>query len=135
MPVKVSTKQLSAEILKELSNYTDDVSEAVYESVGEIAKGAKKKLRAIKSVQGSRVWDEYPAGWTIKSVKGRNFREEKVWNEKHYRLTHLLENGHVIKNGTGRTYGNTRKFEHIGPVNDEAQQKLLEAVKEAIENA
>ena len=50
-------------------------------------------------------------------------------------LAHLLEHGHVVKNGTGRNNGRqkTREFKHIGPINEEAQKKLEEAVMEAIE--
>jgi len=131
--IKVSPNQLAKEILKELDTYTESVTEAVDAAVGEIAKESRKKLREVKSVQGSNVWHNYPKGWTIKSKKRKGRREETVWNSRYYRLTHLLENGHVIKNGTGRTYGRTRAFEHIGPINEQAQEKLLKAVQEAIE--
>ena len=131
--MKVKPNDLSKAILKELENYTENVSEAVDEAVGDIAMESRKKLQAIRSVEGSNVWRKYPRGWTIKSKKRKGNRTEIVWNSRYYQLTHLLENGHVIKNGTGRTYGRTRKFEHIGPINEEAQEKLLKAVQEAIE--
>ena len=133
MSVRVTTKNLASEILTELETYTEGVSEAADRAVGEVAKEAQKKLKATRSAQDSNIWRKYPLGWTIKSKKKKGRREEIVWNARHYRLTHLLENGHVIKNGTGRTYGRTRAFEHIAPVNKEAQEKLEQAIMEAIE--
>ena len=38
-------------------------------------------------------------------------------------------NGHVIKNGTGRTFGKTRAFPHIAPVNDWVQEELPKRVE------
>lgn len=133
MSARVTPNGLAKEILKELNQYTENVSEAVDEAVVDIAKESQRKLKAVRSVEGSNVWRKYPNGWTIKSKKRKGKREETVWNQRQYRLTHLLEHGHVIKNGTGRTYGRTRSFVHIGPINDEAQEKLLKAVQEAIE--
>ena len=133
MSARVKPNELSKAILKELDQYTENVSENVDAAVGEIAKDSRKRLRAVQNVKGSNIWYNYPRGWTIKSKKTKGQRTEIVWNSRYYRLTHLLEHGHVIKNGTGRTYGRTRAFEHIGPINDEAQEKLLKAVQEAIE--
>jgi hypothetical protein len=131
--VRVKPNELSKAVLKELDRYTENVSENVDKAVGEVAKESRKKLKAVQQVEKSNIWVNYPRGWTIKSKKSKRRRTETVWNAKHYRLTHLLENGHVIKNGTGRTYGRTNKFVHIGPINDEAQKKLEDAVMEAIE--
>lgn len=133
--VTIKPDQLAREILKNLDEYTDHVSEVVDEAVGKIAKESQKKLRATTGAAGSNVWDKYPTGWTTKQTRRRNFHKEEVWNAKHYRLTHLLENGHVVRNGTGRNNGRqkTREFKHIGPINDEAQKKLEEAVMEAVE--
>ena len=133
MSVRVTTKTLASEILKEMETYTESVSEAADKAVIKVAKEAQKKLKATRSVQGSNVWHKYPYGWATKSKKKKGRTEAVVHNRDHYRLTHLLENGHVIKNGTGRTYGRTRSFEHIGPVNEEAQKRLEEAIMEAIE--
>lgn len=134
--VTVKPDQLAREILKDLNEYTDNVRVHVDDAVGEVAKESQKKLRATTGAEGSNVWRKYPTGWTTKQTRRRNFHKEEVWNAKHYRLTHLLENGHVVRNGTGRNNGRqkTREFKHIGPINDEAQKRLEEKIKEAIEN-
>ena len=133
--VTVKPDQLAREILKNLDDYTDNVRVHVDDAVGEVAKESQKKLRATTGAEGSNVWRKYPTGWTIKSTRRKGYRKEEVWNAKHYRLTHLLEHGHVVKNGTGRNNGRqkTREFKHIGPINDKAQEELEKRIVEAIE--
>ena len=136
MSVKVRPNELSKAILTELNNYTENVSEKANDAVEDVAKESEKKLRAVRSVGESGTWNRYPRTWTTKMHKRKKQRTEAtVWNSRHYRLTHLLEHGHVVRNGTGRNNGRkeTRKFPHIGPINDEAQKKLEEAIMEAIE--
>ena len=133
--VTVKPGQLAREILKDLNEYTDNVRVHVDDAVGEVAKESQKKLRATTGAEGSNVWRKYPTGWTIKSTRRKGYRKEEVWNARHYRLTHLLEHGHVVKNGTGRNNGRqkTRAFKHIGPINDKAQEELEKRIVEAIE--
>ncbi|MBQ2627393.1 MAG: hypothetical protein IJG17_06355 [Eubacterium sp.] len=133
--VTIKPDQLAREILKDLNEYTDNVRVHVDDAVGEVAKESQKKLRATTGADGSNVWRKYPTGWTTKSTRRKGYRKEEVWNARHYRLTHLLEHGHVVKNGTGRNNGRqkTRAFKHIGPINDEAQEELEKRIVEAIE--
>lgn len=51
---------------------------------------------------------EYIQGWTYLMDEGKAV----VHNKKHYRLTHLLEYGHIIRNQFG-TYGKTDPRPHI----------------------
>ena len=133
--VTIKPDQLAREILKDLNDYTDNVRIKVDEAVGEIARESQKKLRATTGAEGSNVWRKYPTGWTTKSTRRKGYRKEEVWNARHYRLTHLLEHGHVVKNDTGRNNGRqkTRSFKHIGPINDKAQEELEKRIVEAIE--
>lgn len=50
-----------------------------------------------------------------------------VYNDHHYRLTHLLENGHVNRDGT-----RSRKFVHIAPANNKACREYERRVEDAI---
>lgn len=71
---------------------------------------------------------DYAKSWTydknqIKS--GRWIHSTVVYNKKHYRLTHLLENGHdLIRNG--KRYGYYKGNPHIKPARDVAEEKLFE---------
>lgn len=127
---EIKPDQLGKELLKILDTYTDEVSEKVSEAVQQTAKESAKTLRA--ATNGGR-WKNYPKGWTatVKQRKGQTTAE--VHNKTDYQLTHLLEHGHVIRNGTGRTYGRTREFVHILPVEEKAVDELEKRIKEAIE--
>lgn len=134
----VSVDDLGKEIIKELNRYTYEVEQKVADIVVDTGKQSAKELRATTQVNGSngkpsKVWNEYPRGWTTKNKKTRGKQISEVHNKEHYRLTHLLENGHVIKNGTGRTYGNTAKFVHIKPVEEKAVKEIEERIVKAIE--
>ena len=133
MSIKVKPDDLSKEILKQMEIYTEEVERKVAEAVIKVGDQTAKDLRTVNQVAGSNVWKNYPRGWSNQKKKTRGKQISEVHNRTEYRLTHLLEHGHVIKNGTGRTYGRTRSFEHIGPVNEEAQKRLEEAIMEAIE--
>ena len=107
--VTIKPDQLAREILKDLNDYSDNVRVKVDEAVGEIAKESQKKLRATTGAEGSNVWRKYPTGWTTKSTRRKGYRKEEVWNSRYYRLTHLLEKGHVLRRG-GRKIGDAAAF-------------------------
>jgi hypothetical protein len=54
-----------------------------------------------------------------------------IYNE-HPGLPHLLEYGHVSRNGTGRTYGEVPGHEHIQPVEEEMVRDFERKVVEAL---
>lgn len=126
---------LAAAISEVLKEYGDECYEVLSESVKETADEAMNKLRSVDhfapdgnpSGDYSKDWvvDEYPTSRLKASVV--------VHNEGHYRLTHLLENGHVSRNGTGRTFGKVPAYPHIGPINAWAQQELPRKVKEKLQ--
>lgn len=72
---------------------------------------------------------KYAKSWKVKTQRGSaGIDEVIVYNKDHYQLTHLLENGHVIKNAKGE-YGRTSPKKHIGPVNDWACDELPKEIE------
>ena len=107
-----------------LTDYTDEITKVVTEVITEVSEEAANELHSAGSFQGHK----YRAGWTSEVERRRLFNSATVYNKKHYRLTHLLEYGHATRNG-----GRTRESEHIAPINEEAQEKAVKKLKEAIE--
>ena len=107
-----------------LTDYTDDVVQVVTKVISEVAEESANELHSAGTFQGHK----YRAGWTSEVEQRRLFNSAVVYNKKHYRLTHLLEYGHAKVGG-----GRTRAFEHIAPINEEAQEKAVKKLKEAIE--
>ena len=50
-----------------------------------------------------------------------------VWNKTNYQLTHLLEFGHVTRNG-----GRTRALPHIRPIEEKYNVKFVDKLEKRI---
>ena len=128
---RIGILNLDSTINELLAKYGEEVYEVLDGSVDEVAEDAVNKLKGVSFASGT---GEYSASWTTdKESTGRFATKRIVHNEEHYRLTHLLEKGHVIKNGrsriTGKTYGNTRPIPHIAPVEEWAKAELPKLVE------
>lgn len=121
----VKTTKLTAAIMEELKNYSDEIAEQVdldVTAVGELA------VQRLKETSPKNI-GEYAKGWgvTVTNTKRGNKRVV-VHNKKHYRLTHLLEKGHAKSGGVGRT----RAQPHIEPVEEWAIDELPKRIAEDI---
>lgn len=78
----------------------------------------------------------YKESWTTSTLEEKGTLTVIVHNKK-WQLVHLLENGHLLKDGTGRVYGEVPAYEHVEPVQKHAEEKvnaLLEAYNGVIRN-
>ena len=125
--MKVNVDGFAIAIKDILDDYSEEVAEASEEAVIETAKEARKKLRqSSTAVYGS---GKYSRGWQYKVTKKAGTTKATVYNGgKHGSLSHLLENGHALRNG-GR-WNPPRK--HIQPVNDEMQEEFVRKVKDKL---
>lgn len=129
---KVSVDELSNVILEYLENFKDVTEEACESGVLTTAEEAVKDLRSAHPAGSGKYgsWDEYDSGWT-KRVSKMKTKEKGilavVYNEKHYRLTHLLEKGHALVGG-----GRTQAFPHIAPVEQKCEENLIKNIKKNI---
>ena len=114
-----------------ISDILEEYGEEVDENVGEIAEALGKKgaltLRRESKAKFPDGSGEYAQGWKSTTDQSRFSTVATIYNE-HYALPHLLEHGHVIRNGTGRVYGEVPGREHIAPVADE----LVEAFEKEV---
>lgn len=107
--------------VQELNGILDDYSKEVMGTVegcsSAIAKDTVKKLKRVRFHTGG----EYSKTWAVKEESGvLGSKSYIVYNKKNYRLTHLLEYGHVTRNGTKRT----RAIPHIKPMEEWVQNQL-----------
>lgn len=87
-------------------------------------KVSRKLGRTLRSTSPRRTGD-YASGWGVKVLDADTF---VVYNKKMPGLTHLLENGHVIRNKYG-TYGRAPAYKHIEPAADAAQEELIAEIE------
>ena len=117
---RIKPEDFAATVNKYLEEYAKDVDETMAKVVTETALEAEQKLHSAGDFNGTK----YKRSWDTQINRKRLYIEARVYNKKG-QLTHLLEHGHVLARG-GRVVGNTRPFEHIAPINDEAQKKVEE---------
>lgn len=125
---KVKIDELADEVMKYLTEYSDDVTETCKKVVDEIAEQTNSEIMHHCNFGGS--------GKYLKSFKlttsfedSRNKRVTWYVKSPHYRLTHLLEFGHITRNG-----GRTRAFPHVRYGDEFVKTNLPKKIKEAIEN-
>ena len=71
-------------------------------------------VKRLKSTSPKGATGRYAKSWKAKAQDGG----QVVYNEKHYRLTHLLENGHDIVSN-GKKVGHAKAQPHIKPAEQE----------------
>ena len=123
---RVTVDGLADAIQDILDQYANNVEDATAPVLKKAAQTARAELRATSPKRTGH----YAKGWQISASKdGLHYR---IYNGTDYRLTHLLEHGHVIRNGTKREYGFVPAREHIAPVEEKIMEQLPDAIKNAI---
>ena len=129
MSKSIGTDQLGEAIAKELTLYGENVIEA-------LKKEAKSSMdRLVKDTKATA-----PVGRRKKhyrdSIKSKKVSESDravlyVWyvDGADYRLSHLLENGHALRDG-----GRSRATHFIQNASDPILEEYLKAVEEVIKN-
>lgn len=117
---------LLVNINKVLAHYTSDVNMVIQSVVETTARDAAQKLRATspRAPGGG----EYAKSWAVKKERGRAVVYSRP---PHYRLTHLLENGHDIVRD-GKKIGHVDPQVHIKPVEEWTQEEIQKRLEEAL---
>ena len=132
---RVGPIDMSKAINEILDKYGDEVYKVMEECIDTVAEEAKNKLKEVNHFR-YEASGAYASSWVNEKLQGKPLTVSRaVHNVKHYRLTHLLEKGHVVRNGTSRNNGKQRTdaFPHIAPVNDWVNQELVQMVERKLE--
>ena len=128
----IKPSELGDAIAKTLKEWAGVTEEAVVKGLEESARKAAEKLQSASPAGAGRwgSWNDYNSGWDVKRESSNKTGKSSyiVHNSKHYQLTHLLENGHLLRNG-----GRAKAFVHIAPVAEEAEKELLETIQKHID--
>ena len=123
-PVAIKIDDLAKAVGAELEAYADEIAQTVKSSVEEVAQETVRDVKRRSPVDRG----DYRKSWTRTTVRETlHSIVISVYNRKHYRLTHLLENGHALVNG-----GRTKAQPHIAPAERDAERTLLQKVQEDI---
>lgn len=120
---KITTDQLGSLVSEILDDYAEEVADVVTDEITKAAKLAQTQIRNT----APKNHGNYARSWSYKNTEGKSrmkkyFIQGKVVYSKspHYRLAHLLENGHALRQG-----GRTRAFPHIAPAEQRAEDYLM----------
>ena len=121
---------LADDILRELQNYSEEVTEGIKEATGIVAKEVNTEIKS--HVTFKEPTGKYVKAFKIKKTEDSQYNRGYTWHVggDQYRLTHLLENGHAKKGG-----GRTQAFKHIAYGEELAIRRMEEITREVIENA
>lgn len=130
------TNMADMSVEKQVADILDTFSFKVEEVTEQAAKKAAQDTRDKLKSSSPRDKGEYAKSWV--ATKGGKYKGAKVsgyvvHNKDHYQLTHLLENGHIIRNQYG-TYGRVNGQVHIAPAEREGNKEFEELARKLIED-
>lgn len=126
MATKVEVNEMANEVVKWLTEYSEEVTEVAKEVVDKVAE------ECFDEVKNHITWKDkkYSQSFAINKSFDDKRNRRRTWYVKspHYRLTHLLEFGHVTRNG-----GRTKAYPHVKYGDEYVKNNFEREMKEAIE--
>ncbi len=120
--------QMSEAIARELQKYGTAVDADMKAAVKKTANTVKKEI-SVNAPKAIKNGGKYAKSWTATKMDEKSHTLKiVVHSKKYYRLAHLLENGHITRNG-----GRTRAYPHIKPAEEHGVELLKELMRKAIE--
>lgn len=121
----VPLDKMASEIAKTLTDWSQEVDDAMRVAVIEASAEAVRDLKR----NSPKDTGAYARDWTRSILTNSRFNlRYVVHNKHHYRLTHLLEDGHANARGGGRTPA----YPHIGLAEARAQDYLMEKARQEL---
>lgn len=111
-----------------ISQYSDELIQNLPDAVKE---SAQETVKELKSKAGSLFkGTKYPKSFKTKKKTGHNGTTTYTVYSTEYRIAHLLEHGHVVRNQTGKEYGISPAHPHWQPAEEVGIQTLEEKLSE-----
>lgn len=120
---------IEIEIMKALTDYTEEVAQEIEAAAGRRAKEAVQTLKET-SPRSKESHPHYADGWAIRKKKSGGHLEITIYNRRKPHLTHLLEFGYLKKGGT-----RVKDRPHITPVQEQLNRDFAADCEEIIKNA
>lgn len=129
MSDKVSIDAMSSTIQQLLKQYGDEVQKTANELIPDAADKAVDQIRS----KSKKRTGKYAKGWSKKVLKNtRTGVGYVVYNRTEYRVAHLLENSHIVKNKYG-TYGTTAGDGVIAQAEDDTLEWIDTELRKRLE--
>ena len=130
MARKLAASGLEDAVKQILDNYGNDVKKNLDAITKDVTRKGVQAMRTESAATFGTTRKrkkKYAKTWTSKFESTRFYSTGVIYNSQ-AGLPHLLENGHVSRNGTGRTFGYVNGRPHISKVEDELARVYEEEV-------
>lgn len=132
MVVNIGYDQLSDEIQKTLTQYSQDITEGLNKAFKELAESGVKELSQGKPYHNRT--GQYAKNFAVTQrktgVSAAGAESYTIYNKKRYQITHLLEHGHLTRSGR-----RAAAFEHWKPALDNIDREAEKVVEKVVNNA
>lgn len=116
MSNRISVDGLTDAIMNQLNEYKNLAADEMKKAVKSAGKTVKEEI--AKTAPGS---GKYAKSWTSRTTAETSSDiEVTVYSPKRYRIAHLLEKGHLLRNGQ-----RSRAFPHIAPAQETGEDQLM----------
>lgn len=133
---EVKPEKLGETLSEVISSWADEQEKEFVKAIDEAIDACDKKARqSLSKGHGVRT-GTYRDHFAVDSGYKNRHHYSARWHVKapHYRLTHLLEYGHAIRDGTGRKVGQSPAIKHVEYGREIAEQVLDEKLEKIWRN-
>lgn len=121
MAKSIEINELSSTVVRNLTQWSEEITDGIEKDVEDVATEGAEKLKKKSPKRTGR----YARGWRVYKNKGGRV----IRNKDKPQLTHLLEHGHLTRNGK-----RVRGEKHIEPVEEYVIDELAKRIEERIEH-
>lgn len=127
MASKIEINEMASAITKLLTEYNEEVTEIAKEVVDDVAEQVMEETKSHITWKDKRYSKSFELTKSFEDKRNKRI----TWHVKspHYRLTHLLEYGHITRDGVN----STRKFPHVRYGDEYLQNNFERIMKERIQ--